>query len=169
VTAPPATLPPATVPPTTAPPTTQPPPATPKVAATSSNDEYVLPIVECWFRDPKTRKYNTVWGYASGRNRTIPIGPDNKFNKPAQNAGQPTTFSSGIQHNVFVVTHSGSATWTLTGLTATSPGSAKSCDTNPVPVASGSGGWAGLATIAVVTVLLGAILAWRVRRGARRA
>jgi hypothetical protein len=170
------TVPPTTLPAQTAPPASEPTtpttteaevPSTPKAATQSGSDQFVLPFVECSFRDPDTNKYNTVWGYATSRDRTIPIGSSNKFSGSAQNAGQPTEFRAGIQHNVFVVTHSGSSTWTLTGLKATAPDSTKTCEANPVPIAAGS--WAGLVTLAVVTLLLGTLLWWRMRRRSGRA
>ena len=128
----------------------------------------VVPSVECSFLDAGTGRYNTVWGY---KNQTkgpkndlaIPVGASNRFDNPGANAGQPTVYKPGTAQNVFVVAHQGSSTWTLTGYTATAPGSP--CKTNPVPIASASG-WAPLATLAIVTALLGLVVFWRARRTA---
>jgi hypothetical protein len=138
-------------------------------ARASSGDTDVEPIVECSFLDAGTGKYNTVWGYKNvtggGKNTvTVPIGAANRFDNPGQNAGQPTEFKPGMNHNVFIVTHRGSSTWTLTTHTATAPGAA--CGSNPVPIADA--GWSSLVTIVVFTGVVGGIVFWRARR-ARRA
>jgi hypothetical protein len=113
--------------------------------------------------------YNTVWGYKNetkGSKNDLPIavGPTNRFDNPGANAGQPTVFHPGTNKNAFIVTHRGQSTWTLTSYTATAPGAA--CTANPVPIASASG-WAPLATIAIVTAVLGGIVFWRSRRAGR--
>jgi hypothetical protein len=136
--------------------------AAPASAAPSAPD--VVPRVECSFLDPGTGRYNTVWGY---KNQTkgpksdlaLPVGAGNRFDNPGANAGQPTVFKPGTAQNVFVVTHNGSSTWTLT-----TPGAA--CTTNPVPIASVSD-WAPLVTLAIVTGVLGLVVFWRARRAAR--
>jgi len=124
----------------------------------------VTPIVECSFLDTGTGKYNTVWGYRDTvtKDIVVPVGPQNSFDNPSANVGQPTTFKPGREHNVFTVTHKGSSTWTLTGETATAPG--EPCKTNPVPVVADGAG--GLIVIVVVTLLMGTVLFWRVRRSA---
>ncbi len=128
----------------------------------------VVPIVECSYRDPGTGLYNTVWGYQNvtpgpKQDTTVPIGPTNRFDSPGEAAGQPVAFKPGRAQNVFVVTHSGSSTWTLTSRAATAPG--RPCSSNPVPVAAS--GLAGIVTLVAVTLVLGAILWWRVRRAGR--
>ena len=124
----------------------------------------VTPIVECSFLDTETGMYNTVWGYRDTvtKDIVVPVGLQNSFDNPSANAGQPTTFKPGREHNVFTVTHKGSSTWTLTGETATAPGQA--CKTNPVPVVADGAG--GLVVIIAVTLLMGTVLFWRVRRSA---
>jgi hypothetical protein len=138
-------------------------------AHAASGDSDVVPSIDCSFLDTGTGMYNTVWGY---KNQTqgpkfdlsIPIGAANSFDNPRANAGQPTVFKPGTAQNAFIVTHKGSSTWTLTGYRVTAPG--KACATNPVPIADA--GWSSLATIAVFTVVVGAVVFWRARR-ARRA
>lgn len=132
----------------------------------------VVPQIGCSFLDTGTGMYNTVWGY---KNQTtgakndlpLPLGATNSFDNPKQNAGQPTVFKPGTAQNVFIVTHKGPSTWTLTTYKVTAPGD--TCKTNPVPIvsASSASAWAGLATIALVTVIGMAILFWRMRRGRR--
>ena len=129
----------------------------------------VVPIVECSYLDPGTGTYNTVWGYQNvtpgqKSDLEIPVGPTNELDNPSANAGQPTVFKPGRAQNVFIVTHQGPSTWTLTGQSATAPGPA--CKSNPVPIAAG--GLPGLVTLAVVTLLLSVLLWWR-NRQARRA
>jgi hypothetical protein len=139
----------------------------PAQAASGAPD--VVPSIECSFLDPGTGMYNTVWGY---KNQTqgqkndlaIPIGATNSFDNPEAFAGQPTVFKPGTAQSVFIVTHKGSSTWTLTGYRVTAPG--KACGTNPVPIADA--GWSSLATIAVFTAVVGGVVFWRARR-ARRA
>jgi hypothetical protein len=137
--------------------------------ASAGSTPDVVPSVECTFRDPGTGRYNTVWGYKNQtkgpkKDLALPVGATNRFDNPGANAGQPTVFKPGTAQNVFVVTHDGPSTWTLTGYTATAPGPA--CRTNPVPVASVSD-WAPLATLAIVTGVLGLVVFWRARRASR--
>jgi hypothetical protein len=130
----------------------------------------ITPIVECSYYDSGTRLRSTVWGYRNlGSAGTVPIGDQNRFDNPKAPAGKPegdvgqaTTFKAGRNKNVFVVTASGESTWTLTGNNATSPGSAPKCSTNPVPVVST--GLGGLVALAVVTIVMGTVLFWRMRR-----
>jgi hypothetical protein len=128
----------------------------------------VVPIVSCSFLDAGTGKYNTVWSYKNQtkgpkQDTAVPIGSTNRFDNPAASAGQPTVFKPGTNQNAFIVTHTGSSTWTLTSHTATAPG--PTCSSNPVPIVSS--GWAPLVTIAAVTVLIGGVVFWRTRRAAR--
>jgi hypothetical protein len=141
-------------------------------AQAASGDPDVVPVIECSFLDTGTGIYNTVWGYTNqtkgGKNDlSIPVGPTNAFDNPGQNSGQPTVFKAGTERNAFILSHRGSSTWTLTTYRVTAPGQA--CATNPVPIVSSSSSsiWAGLATLALFTVIGMGILFWRMRRGRR--
>jgi hypothetical protein len=96
------------------------------------------PVLECVFHDTGTGQYNSLWGYTNsgGSSDTIPIGSDNAFSPSPQNRGQPTSFTPGDHHNLFVVTWngSGSLTWSLNGKTATATTSSTACGSNPVPM-----------------------------------
>ena len=97
------------------------------------------PVMECSFHDPDTGLYNSVWGYKNkSGSATIPIGSKNQFDSGPADRGQPTYFSSGDHHNLFVVTHSGTVRWKLNGGSAKAPG--KKCSTNPVPIVTPGGG-----------------------------
>lgn len=126
----------------------------------------VTPIIECSYKDTRTGRYYTVWGYENntGKEISVPVGTQNSFDNPSANAGQPTTFKVGRVQNVFYVNHSGSSTWKLTGKTATAPG--KACTSPPVPVVAE--GLGGLVVFVLVTLLMGIVLFWRFGRSARR-
>lgn len=128
---------------------------------------YGSPIVECSYHDTKTGKYNTLWGYTNNTGQTVqlPIGSYNQFSSPAANAGQPTTFLTGTHHNVFIVTSTGSSSWTLGFVTVTAPG--KACATNPVPfLPAGVPAWLTIGGLMVVILAGGLIAQRRVARAA---
>ena len=125
------------------------------------------PILECSYKDPKTLKYNTLWGYSngSGQSYTVPVGRYNQFNSPSANAGQPTTFLNGTHDSVFIVTSTGSSSWTLGFVTVTAPG--KACATNPVPfLPSGVPTWLTIGALMGLIVAGGLIAQRRVERAA---
>jgi hypothetical protein len=127
------------------------------------------PILECSYHDTKTGKYNTVWGYTNttGQSYQVPVGTYNQFNNPGANAGQPTTFLNGIHHNVFIVTHTGSSSWTLGFVTVTAPGTA--CATNPVPfLPSGVPAWLTIGGLMAVVVAGGLVVQRRLDRATAR-
>lgn len=124
------------------------------------------PILECTFHDTKTGKYNTSWGYSNqtGQSYTVPVGQYNEFSSPAANAGQPTTFLAGTHDNVFVVTSSGTSSWTLGTVTVTAPG--KACATNPVPLLpKGVPAWLTIGSLIAVILVGGLIVQRRIARG----
>jgi hypothetical protein len=123
------------------------------------------PILECSYKDPKTGKYNTLWGYTNGTGQslTVPVGQYNQFNSPSANAGQPTTFLNGTHDNVFIVTSTGSSSWTLGFVTVTAPG--KACATNPVPfLPRGVPAWLTIGALMALIVAGGLIAQRRVER-----
>lgn len=173
--APPVTAPPTVATPTTGAPKVESPTTTaPKreapVAATADSGQ-ITPIVECSYFDAKTKITSTVWGYLNrGPATSVPLGDGNRFDNPPApkgatpgDAGQPTDFKAGRDQNVFIVNATGPSTWSLTGLTATTPG--KDCKTNPVPIVSE--GLGGLVSLAVVTSVMALVLFWRMRRPRR--
>ncbi len=102
-----------------------------------------------------------MWGYSNttGTTWSVPVGPYNEFNHPGANAGQPTTFLKGTHDNVFIVTSTGSRSWTLGFVTVTAPG--KACATNPVPfLPSGVPAWLTIGGLMVV-ILAGGLIAQR--------
>jgi hypothetical protein len=140
--------------------------ATTTTTAPATSTAQITPIIECKYYDASTRKTSTVWGYQNlGPAVSVPIGDLNHFDRPAANAGQVTAFKAGRDQNVFVVTVTGASTWTLTAAERTSPGNARACSTNPVPVVST--GLGGLAALAVVTLVMGVVLFWRMKRPRR--
>lgn len=127
------------------------------------------PILECSYKDTKTGKYNTLWGYSNttGQSYNVPVGQYNQFNSPSANAGQPTTFLKGTHDNVFIVTSTGSSSWTLGFVTVTAPG--KACATNPVPfLPSGVPAWLTIGALMALVVAGGLIVQRRVERAATR-
>jgi hypothetical protein len=127
------------------------------------------PILECSYKDPKTLKYNTLWGYENdtGQSYTVPVGTYNTFSSPAANAGQPTTFLAGRHDNVFIVTSTGSSAWTLGYVTVTAPGTA--CAKNPVPfLPSGVPAWVTIGALMAVVLAGGLLVQSRVERAATR-
>lgn len=123
------------------------------------------PILECSFHDTKTGKYNTLWGYSnqSGQAYSVPVGQYNQFSSPAANAGQPTRFLTGTHDNVFIVTSTGSSSWTLGLVTVTAPG--KACATNPVPfLPKGVPTWLTVGGLMAVILAGGLIVQRRVAR-----
>ncbi len=136
--------------------------ATPAGAAVLRDSQPGGPILECSFKDSKTGKYNSLWGYENdtGKTYSVPVGTYNQFSSPSANAGQPTTFLAGRHDNVFVVTSTGSSAWTLGTVTVTAP-STKTCATNPVPfLPAGVPTWVTVGGL-IVVVLLGGVLVQR--------
>lgn len=119
------------------------------------------PILECSFHDTKTGKYNTLWGYSNktGYVVDLPVSAYNRFNSPAANAGQPTHFLTGTHDNVFIVTSTGSSSWTLGTVTVTAPG--KVCATNPVPFLPGDvPAWVAIGAL-MAAILAGGLVVQR--------
>jgi hypothetical protein len=130
----------------------------------------VYPVLECDFVDSKTGKTNSLFGYTNpySSSQTVAVGGSNQFSGSgiAQNAGQPSSFLGGKNDNVFVVTHQGTITWSLTNNNVSAPGS-KTCATNPVPIISGRLGSLVVAGAFVVVGVVG--LCVRRRRRLARA
>lgn len=125
------------------------------------------PILECSYKDTKTGKYNSVWGYTNTTGQTYQVPVGNQFNNPGANAGQPTTFLNGTHHNVFIVTHTGSSSWTLGFVTVTAPGTA--CATNPVPfLPSGVPAWLTIGGLMAVVLAGGLVVPRRLDRATAR-
>jgi hypothetical protein len=130
----------------------------------------VYPVLECDFVDSKTGKTNSLFGYTNpySSSQTVAVGGSNQFSGSgiAPNAGQPSSFLGGKNDNVFVVTHQGTITWSLTNNNVSAPGS-KTCATNPVPIISGRLGSLVVAGAFVVVGVVG--LCVRRRRRLARA
>jgi hypothetical protein len=114
--------------------------ANPGSGAYYGSTPLVYPVLECDFVDAGTGKTNSLFGYTNpySTSQTVAVGGQNNFSGSgiAQNAGQPSSFLGGTNANVFVVTHQGTITWSLTNHNVSAPGT-KTCSTNPVPIISG--------------------------------
>lgn len=131
--------------------------AVPAGAATAAAAS-VSPVLECSWKDD-SGQYRSLFGYNNGGSTTVevPIGSLNRFTGTASaDAGQPTSFDPGRHVGVFVVTHSGTIVWSLTGRTSTAPG--KVCDNPPVPAAAA--GIQGLLVVGVVSLVLLGLGGW---------
>ena len=76
--------------------------AGPAQAATPSKS--IVPFMNCYW-DNGNGTYAALVGY-NNKNatvQTIPVGTNNRFQPGAQYRGQPTTFKTGVNNNVFVV------------------------------------------------------------------
>jgi hypothetical protein len=127
--------------------------------AGASGQGNTSPILECVWHDTRTGQYNSLWGYTNGDSSSdsAPIGSNNNFSPTPQNRGQPTSFSSGQHHNVFVVTWngSGSLTWNVEGSSVSATSGSAKCATNPVPLLpSPFAPWTG-AVLLVALLLVG--------------
>ncbi len=133
--------------------------ATPSGASRSGAPRALTPIVECSVtRHGSTR---TLFGYRNtGPAVTLSVGQGNAFSPGPADRGQPTSFQSGTQINVFAVDAPERLTWTLGGASVHTPG--QSCQTTPA--SSAVAGWGPIVAVAVVTAVLGALLFWRTRR-----
>jgi hypothetical protein len=93
-------------------------------------------LVEClWNNGDGTS--SIVWGYNNPSSHVIYIeyGTKNKFSPGGDNQGQGETFATGMHHNAFVTTVSGtSRTWTLGNDKVSSSASTPACPTKPVPL-----------------------------------
>jgi hypothetical protein len=129
----------------------------------------VYPVLECDFVDSKTGKSNSLFGYNNpySSSQTVAVGSQNQFSGSgaAQNSGQPSTFLGGKNDNLFVVTHQGTISWSLTNNNASAPGT-KTCATNPVPIISGR---LGSLVVAGAFAVVGLAVVWVRRRRSARA
>ena len=76
----------------------------------------IQPILAC-VKASKKNTYIAWFGYRNDGNAVIiPIGNNNKFSPKPINRGQPSSFASGLQSNVFSVAFDGkNITWTVKG------------------------------------------------------
>lgn len=127
----------------------------------------VYPVLECDFVDPTTHKTNSLFGYTNpySTSQPVAVGGQNQFSGSgvSQNAGQPTTFAGGTNASSFIVTHTGTISWSLTNNNVSAPGS-KTCATNPVPIVSGR---FGSLVVTGTFVLAGGLAVLYVRRRRR--
>jgi RHS repeat-associated protein len=109
-----------------------------------SDDEGVLPILECVVRQSSS-SYIAYFGFKNETSQaiSIPVGSNNGFFPAPQNRNQPTSFPRGrspfYPNAAFAVPFSGSnLTWSLRGpdkqtRTVTAKSSSPSCQAPPVP------------------------------------
>lgn len=89
----------------------------------------VVPAVNCVSKNADG-SYAAYFGYTnSGSVVSYPIGSANSIAPPNLNGGQPVTFVNGTVSNAFSVTvpQSGTAVWTVNGVTATATSSSLAC------------------------------------------
>jgi hypothetical protein len=104
--------------------TGSPPPRAESLPA-SSLQTGIAPFVDCVTYDQANNTLTAFFGYINANTTSveIPIGPDNLFEPPPSNQGQPTTFDPGVHDNVVSVTFfldaTPTLTWHLDGQTAT--------------------------------------------------
>jgi hypothetical protein len=112
----------------------------------------LTPIVECiWSNGDGTYAIAWGWNNPSADTLYIDFGGKNKMAPGADDQGQPTLFTPGLQHNVFVTTGSGNRTWTLGNNKAVSGSSTPACPTKPVSlIGNGRALLLGLALMAVI-------------------
>jgi hypothetical protein len=156
---------------TTKPSTTTTKPSTtttaPSTTTTTTSSQKVSPILECVWHVASTN-WLALWGYDNlgSTTQTIPVGSNNSFSPGSANQGQPTSFSSGTNDNVFTVPFVASAppAWTLDATTVKSSPSDKQCSSDPVPIVPGTGGWSTELLIMFLALgILGVgVVLWRV-------
>ena len=96
----------------------------------------LAPIVECiWSNGDGTSTIAWGWNNPSSHTLHIDVGAKNKMAPGAEDQGQPTELTPGVNHNAFVTTVPGtSMEWRLGNNRASTSGSTPACPTKPVSV-----------------------------------
>lgn len=89
----------------------------------------LLPKINCAYIDGSGNIVSKL-GYVNNTASTITktIGTDNQVSPTPADRGQGTSFAPGTNNNLFTMTNSGSASWTLNGLTVVVDATTSRCD-----------------------------------------